>query len=78
MGHIRHRGFSGMNELRFIVIVEREENGEYYARCPGLKGVHVDGKTRAEAIKNVANAIRVYLRSVADRGDIKMETHECP
>jgi predicted RNase H-like HicB family nuclease len=67
-----------MNDLRFTVICEREENGQYYARCPGLKGVHVDGETRDEAIKNAVEAIRVYLRSVADRGDIKLEIRECP
>jgi predicted RNase H-like HicB family nuclease len=45
------------------VCVEKDENN-FYAYCPSLKGVHVDGITEQEALENIKEAITLYLKSL--------------
>ena len=52
----------------FLVIFEREENGGLHALCPELKGCHSYGKTRAEARRNIAEAIALWLESAQELG----------
>ena len=53
---------------RFEVIFEPEEAGGYHAYCALLKGCHSYGKTRAEARKNIAEAIELWLEGAEDLG----------
>jgi len=55
-------------ELRISVVVTPDEEG-YHAYTPALKGLHVDGATAEEALKNAAEAIKVYLTSLAFHHD---------
>ena len=43
------------------VIVERGEDGYFVAHCPSLKSCWSQGKTRDEALKNIREAIDLYL-----------------
>ena len=43
------------------VIVERGEDGYFVAHCPSLKSCWSQGKTREEALKNIREAIDLYL-----------------
>jgi predicted RNase H-like HicB family nuclease len=43
------------------VIIERGEDGFYSARCPSLKSCWSQGRTRDEALKNIREAIDLYL-----------------
>jgi predicted RNase H-like HicB family nuclease len=43
------------------VIIERGEDGYYSARCPSLKSCWSQGRTRDEALKNMREAIDLYL-----------------
>ena len=54
--------------LRISVVLEPDGDG-YHAYCPALKGLHVDGKSEQEAMRNVKQAIAVYLKSLARHGD---------
>lgn len=62
--------FGGKREIMFKVDVCIEEDGnEYHAYCPTLKGVHIDGKTKEEALENIKIAIALYLRSLIKHDD---------
>jgi predicted RNase H-like HicB family nuclease len=43
------------------VVVERGEDGFFSARCPALKSCWSQGRTREEALKNIREAIDLYL-----------------
>jgi predicted RNase H-like HicB family nuclease len=43
------------------VILERGEDGYYVAHCPALKSCWSQGKTRREALRNIREAIELYL-----------------
>lgn len=43
------------------VIIEQGEDGYYVAHCPALKSCWSQGKTRAEALRNIREAIELYL-----------------
>lgn len=45
----------------FKVVIERGEDGYFVAHCPSLKSCWSQGKTREEALKNVKEAIELYL-----------------
>jgi len=44
-----------------VVLIETEEGVS--ASCPALKGCHSQGKTKAEALENIRDAIREWLAS---------------
>ncbi|MBD2292850.1 type II toxin-antitoxin system HicB family antitoxin [Anabaena sphaerica FACHB-251] len=52
----------------YTVILEREEEGEYHAFCPLLKGCHSQGDTFEEAIANIQEAVELYLESLMADG----------
>lgn len=54
--------------LQISVIVEPDEGG-FHVFVPAFKGLHVDGATEDEALNNAAQAILVYLESLAKHGD---------
>ncbi len=43
------------------VIVEPGEDGYMVAHCPSLKSCWSQGKTREEALRNIREAIELYL-----------------
>jgi predicted RNase H-like HicB family nuclease len=43
------------------VIVEKGEDGYFVSHCPSLKSCWSQGKTREEALKNIKEAIELYL-----------------
>ena len=55
--------------LKISVLVERDEDGSFYAHAPALKGLHVDGATEQEALHNAMEAVQVYLESLSQHGD---------
>ena len=55
--------------LRFRVRIEQDEDGVFVAECPNLPGCISQGKTRAEALANIRDAIRGYLASLEKHGD---------
>lgn len=54
--------------MRFIVTIERDEDGVLVAECPAIPGCVSQGATEAEALANIADAIRECLEVRAERG----------
>ena len=54
--------------LKLTVLVE-PDGDVFHAYCPGLEGVHIDGKTVEEAIEHAKDAVLLYLESLARHGD---------
>lgn len=48
------------------VFLEPSEEGGYTVVVPGLPGCVSEGTTREEALKNIREAIALYLESVED------------
>ena len=51
---------------RLLVVFQTDEDGWEVASCPTLPGCHSQGRTRAEALNNVREAIRGYLASLRE------------
>jgi predicted RNase H-like HicB family nuclease len=47
--------------MRIKVILERGQDGYVVAHCPSLKSCWSQGKTREEALRNIREAIQLYL-----------------
>lgn len=55
--------------MKYTVILQRESDGGYVAVVPSLPGCVSQGDTREESLKNVAEAIELYLEDVRAAGD---------
>lgn len=63
--------------MRFVVTVERDEDGAYVVECPAIPGCVSQGRTEQEALENIKDAIRQCLEVRADRGmPLTVATHE--
>ena len=47
--------------MKLEIVLEQEEDGTYSVHCPALKGCHSQGTTREEALKDIQEAIQLYL-----------------
>lgn len=47
--------------MKLKIVVEPDEAGFHVARCPSLKGCWSQGRTKAEAVENIKEAILLYL-----------------
>jgi len=62
--------------MKFKVRIERDEDGWHVATVPALPGCISQGKTEAEARKNIKEAIKLHLSCLAEEGvPIKPEPH---
>jgi hypothetical protein len=58
----------------YTVLLEKELDGGYHAFCPILKGCHSQGDSFEDAIKNITEAIELYIESLkADNQSIPRE-----
>lgn len=54
--------------LRVEYVVE-EDGAGFHAFAPAFKGLHADGNTRDEAIRNLVAGLQVYIESLVKHGD---------
>ena len=54
--------------MKFKISIEQDEDGYYIATCPSLPGCISQGKTRREALRNIREAIKLHLDSLAEDG----------
>ena len=54
----------GIRTMKLPIVLEGNQREGYTATCPALPGCVSEGETRQEAIKNIREAIRLYLRAV--------------
>ena len=50
--------------MKYRVIIEQDEDGMFVAEVPSLPGCITQGKTRKEALKNIQEAIEIYIESL--------------
>ena len=55
--------------MKYRVLVEPDEDGIFVAEVPSLPGCVSQGRTRAEALANVREAIAAYLESLEAHGE---------
>jgi len=54
--------------MKYTVIIERGHESGYVAYAPALKGCVSQGKTREEALKNIKEAMEVYVEALLEDG----------
>ncbi len=55
--------------MKYRVLIEPDEDGVFVAEVPSLPGCVSQGRTRAEALANVREAIAAYLESLEAHGE---------
>ncbi len=53
---------------RFTVIFEKEDEGGYHVFCPALPGCHTRSETIDEGIRNIQEAVQLYVESLVEDG----------
>jgi predicted RNase H-like HicB family nuclease len=54
--------------MKFVVNLDRDETGMIVAECPAIPGCVSQGKTEAEALANIREAIEACLEARAANG----------
>ena len=63
--------------MKFQVTVDRDEDGVWVVECPSIPGCVSQGNSRAAALENITDAIRLCLEVRAERGmQLTVETHQ--
>ena len=55
--------------MKFAITLEKDDDGFIVASCPALPGCHSQGKSEAEAVANIEEAIRGYIASKRKHGE---------
>jgi len=58
-----------MENLRYTVILEKEEDGGYHAFCPVLPGCRTQGDDLDDALANIEDAIKLYIEDLKADGE---------
>ncbi len=63
--------------MKFLVTVDRDEDGVWVAECPAIPGCVSQGGTREEAVESIREAIALCLEVRAERGlPLTIETRQ--
>ncbi len=54
--------------MKYTIIIEKGREAGYVAYAPALKGCVSQGKTKAETLKNVKEAIEAYVEALIEDG----------
>ncbi|MDR3635836.1 MAG: type II toxin-antitoxin system HicB family antitoxin [Isosphaeraceae bacterium] len=54
--------------MKFNVTIDRDEDGAWVVECPSIPGCVSQGPTKAEALENIRDAIKLCLEVRAERG----------
>ncbi|MCC5850821.1 MAG: type II toxin-antitoxin system HicB family antitoxin [Verrucomicrobia bacterium] len=54
--------------MKFLTTIDRDADGVWGVECPSIPGCISQGKTKAEALENVKEAIALCLEVRAERG----------
>ena len=55
--------------MRYTVILEQEPDGGFVASVPALPGCVSQGDNRAEAVRNIRQAVELYVEDCRAAGD---------
>jgi predicted RNase H-like HicB family nuclease len=63
--------------MKFLVTIDRDEDGVYVVECPVVPGCVSQGSTEEEALENIRDAIRQCLAVRRERGlPLTVPVHE--
>ncbi len=63
--------------MKFLVTIDRDEDGVWIVECPSIPGCVSQGKTKDEALKNIKEAIGLCLEVRAEMGlPLTIETRQ--
>jgi predicted RNase H-like HicB family nuclease len=63
--------------MKFNVTIDRDEDGVWIVECPAIPGCVSQGRTKAEALENIKDAIQQCLQVRAERGlPLTLETSQ--
>ncbi len=67
--------------MKFKVVIEKGEDGYYVVTVPSLPGCISQGKTKEEALRNIREAIELYLDVLQEKelertGKVEVEVAE--
>jgi predicted RNase H-like HicB family nuclease len=63
--------------MKFLVTLDRDEDGVWIAECPSIPGCVSQGDTRDAALTNVQQAIKLCLEVRAEKGmPLTVETRQ--
>lgn len=65
---VRSQKGSIMEQYRFQVIVEQDEDGYYVAHVPALKACYTQAKTFEEAMENIREVIAMCVQEMREEG----------
>lgn len=54
--------------MKLSITLDRDEDGMWVVECPSIPGCVSQGKTKADALKNIKEAIALCLEVRAERG----------
>jgi predicted RNase H-like HicB family nuclease len=54
--------------VKFVITLDRDEDGVWVVECPSIPGCVSQGQTRDEALANIREAIATCLEVRAERG----------
>ncbi|NLX13651.1 MAG: type II toxin-antitoxin system HicB family antitoxin [Phycisphaerales bacterium] len=61
--------------MRYTVVLERDPSGLVVAHVPTLRGCVSQGKTKREAMRNIKEAISLYIETLIEHGQsVPVET----
>jgi predicted RNase H-like HicB family nuclease len=55
--------------MKYRIVIEQDEDGQYIATAPALPGCISEGVSRAEALLNIKEAIAGYIESLRKHGE---------
>jgi predicted RNase H-like HicB family nuclease len=63
--------------MKFLVTLDRDEDGIWVVECPSIPGCASQGKTKDEALANIREAITLCLEVRAEQGlPLTIETRQ--
>jgi predicted RNase H-like HicB family nuclease len=63
--------------MKFIITIDRDEDGVWVTECPSIPGCVSQGATKEDAIENIKEAIQLCLEVRAERGlPLTLETKQ--
>ena len=54
--------------MKYTIIIEKGRESGYVAYAPALKGCVSQGKTKAETLRNIKEAMAVYVEALLEDG----------
>ncbi len=58
-----------MKLYNYKVVIEECEEGGFYAECPAFPGCHVEGETYEKTMKEMKEAIKVFMNDYISRDE---------